>query len=254
MALLLHTNTGMQQQHHKHHRRGLRFSPFFESVSRDVSASTNSISYRRYSMIIYTIYKATNKVTGKCYIGFAKDFERRKGRHKIEANCVGQPGYKTYFHRSIRKYGWSNFYWSILYQSPELNYCKNVMENYFIVENNSYIKSKNSNGYNMTLGGEGTFGYYPTHTRESIEKIRSSSMGKNLGKTHSDESKILMGQNRKGTSSWNNGITNYHTEKSLLNISDAAKILIECPYCNISTNRGNAKRWHFDNCKMKGNI
>ena len=128
------------------------------------------------------------------------------------------------------------------------------MENYFIVENNSYIKSKNSNGYNMTLGGEGTFGYYPTHTRESIEKIRASSMGKNLGKTHSDESKILMGKNRKGTSSWNNGITDYHTEKTLLNISDAAKILIECPHCNISTNRGNAKRWHFDNCKMKGNI
>jgi hypothetical protein len=26
-------------------------------------------------------------------------------------------------------------------------------------------------------------------------------------------------------------------------------ILITCPHCNVESNRGNAKRWHFDNCK-----
>ena len=26
---------------------------------------------------------------------------------------------------------------------------------------------------------------------------------------------------------------------------------VECPYCGIKANLGNAKRWHFDNCKNK---
>jgi hypothetical protein len=29
------------------------------------------------------------------------------------------------------------------------------------------------------------------------------------------------------------------------------KILITCPHCKTTTNRGNAKQWHFDNCKEK---
>jgi hypothetical protein len=27
------------------------------------------------------------------------------------------------------------------------------------------------------------------------------------------------------------------------------KIQLTCPHCNIITNKGNAKRWHFNNCK-----
>lgn len=29
-------------------------------------------------------------------------------------------------------------------------------------------------------------------------------------------------------------------------------IKIKCSYCKLETNKGNAKRWHFDNCKVKG--
>lgn len=42
------------------------------------------------------------------------------------------------------------------------------MEEYFIREYNSFIKFKNSNSYNITLGRQGTFGY--KQSREKIEK------------------------------------------------------------------------------------
>ena len=36
-------------------------------------------------------------------------------------------------------------------------------------------------------------------------------------------------------------------------MSESAKNrkLVECPYCGKKTQAGMAKRWHFDNCKIK---
>jgi group I intron endonuclease len=123
-------------------------------------------------MDIYTIYKATNLITNKSYIGFTKKFSKRKNEHKYESfhkKCVG---YDSYFHRAIRKYGWQNFTWEILYQSLEGNHCKDIMENYFIMEYNSFI-----NGYNKTLGGDGCLGF--KHTKEHKEKLRKMYLGQN---------------------------------------------------------------------------
>lgn len=98
------------------------------------------------AMTIYTIYRATNTINGKVYIGFDSYWPKRKGEHKGSAQR-GEP-YK--FYNAVRKYGWDKFVWDIIYQSKDYNHCLNIMEQYFIDEHDS-IK----NGYNGQNGGIG---------------------------------------------------------------------------------------------------
>ena len=99
-------------------------------------------------MIIYSIYKCVNRLNGKVYIGFDSKWPNRKYEHKYNTNHKKQKLY-----HAIRKYGWNNFDWEVIYQSFDGEYTLKVMENYFITEYHSY-----NNGYNETLGGEGTLG------------------------------------------------------------------------------------------------
>jgi group I intron endonuclease len=133
-------------------------------------------------MNIYSIYKATNILNNKCYIGFDSNWPHRKNCHK----CYHKKG-DTKFYRAIKKYGWQNFEWEILYQSKDKIYTKNTMENYFIEEHNSF-----KNGYNSTLGGDGTFGI-----KRKKQKLPPNHTGW-LGKKHTEETKKLMSKNMKG--------------------------------------------------------
>lgn len=138
---------------------------------------------------IYSIYKATNTINGKVYIGFDSNWPRRKSVHKSLSKNPTQK-----FHKALKKYGWNNFNWEILYQSKNGEYCLSVMEPYFIDENNSF-----NDGYNMTLGGEGTFGKKSwlgkKHTKESKRKISESNSGKIRTKEHSENiSKSKLGK------------------------------------------------------------
>lgn len=101
--------------------------------------------------MIYSIYKATNKINGKCYIGYDSKWPRRKHYHL--QNARKGTGYA--FHSAIRKYGEDNFEWEIIYQSKDQFHTLNVMETYFIEQYNSFVDAPKSNGYNMTMGGEG---------------------------------------------------------------------------------------------------
>jgi group I intron endonuclease len=125
------------------------------------------------AMNIYSIYKTLNKINGKIYIGFDSNWPRRKLEHKSHSkdNCETQ-----ILHKAIKKYGWDNFEWEVIYQSKDYEHCLNVMENYFIKEYKSF-----GDGYNMTKGGEGSLG------------------NKNwLDKKHSNETKLKMSQSHKG--------------------------------------------------------
>lgn len=100
------------------------------------------------------IYKVTNNINGKVYIGQTKDLATRKRNHKSDSYNFNSSGYDYAFHCAIRKYGWNNFVWEILEEIPEThpdyqNYL-NEKEKYYIDFYNSYHK-----GYNETLGGEG---------------------------------------------------------------------------------------------------
>lgn len=139
-------------------------------------------------MIIYTIYKVVNKINGKVYIGFDSNWPNRQQVHKSNSKNID---YK--FYRAIRKHGWDNFFWEILYQSKEKNHTLQHMENYFIKEYNSF-----ENGYNSTLGGEGVFGLSRIFTKEERESRRLKMIGNKLGTKN--KGKVPSSEHRKNIS------------------------------------------------------
>lgn len=107
-------------------------------------------------MTIYTIYKITNTINNKVYIGFTNNFEKRIKQHKRNYKK-----YDSLLYRAIKKHGLENFKFEILYQSKIFEHTLNIMEPFFIQEYTS-----RENGYNMTLGGGGIVGYWDENTKK----------------------------------------------------------------------------------------
>jgi group I intron endonuclease len=138
----------------------------------------------------YKIYKCTNNVNGKVYIGYTrKSLEKRIIEHKSNS----KKGSHYLLHKAIQKYGIDAFHWEIIFESKDKNYLLEEMESYFIKEYNSYFE--NDCGYNMTYGGQGGM-TDRTHTEETKNKLKFARNKRQiepmLGKTHSDESKNKM--------------------------------------------------------------
>lgn len=88
------------------------------------------------------IYKITNKVNGKVYIGqtrYTVEFRWRQHLHKKD---------DTYFHNALKKYGPDNFIVEILEECDVEKL--NEREIFYIAKYNSF-----EDGYNLTLGGDG---------------------------------------------------------------------------------------------------
>lgn len=100
------------------------------------------------------IYKFTNKVNGKVYVGQTNDIVKRKRGHKSTAFNSKSKDYNLPFHNALRKYGWENFDFEILEEIDDAfgREYLNEREKFFIVNEKSLI---NENGYNLTIGGEG---------------------------------------------------------------------------------------------------
>jgi hypothetical protein len=92
------------------------------------------------------IYKYTNKINGKVYIGKTEARpSKRHRRHFTEA----RKGTSGAFYNAIRKYGWKNFQYEIIdgaNSSSELSY----KEIHYIYKYNTLYP----NGYNLTLGNK----------------------------------------------------------------------------------------------------
>ena len=98
------------------------------------------------------IYKVTNNINGKIYIGkTVHTIERRFLEHVYEShtNTKNRP-----FHLAIAKYGPENFSIETI---EEVNISDiDAREQYWIQYYRSYIGFPDCNGYNATLGGDGT--------------------------------------------------------------------------------------------------
>lgn len=93
------------------------------------------------------IYKITNKINGKCYIGQSIDIEKRWKDHQLPCRQTGKSSnYPLY--RAFKKYGLNNFNFSVI-EECELDQL-DIREQYWIKYYDSY-----NNGYNATLGGQG---------------------------------------------------------------------------------------------------
>lgn len=119
---------------------------------------------------MFVIYKATNNINGKSYIGYTDNFKKRVHEHQIASKH-----YNFLLYKAIAKYGWDNFSWQIIYESWDKDHCKNTMEKYFIEEYRTYVGYNDCLGYNMTLGGEGNTG---PKTKEHAKKISLAKQGK----------------------------------------------------------------------------
>lgn len=103
--------------------------------------------------IICGIYKVTNNLNGKAYIGQSIDIYGRWHQHIINKNKK----YLDYaFVCALRKYGEDNFTWEILEQCPQE--ALNEREIYYIDKYHTFADGKQGYGYNMTLGGDGQVG------------------------------------------------------------------------------------------------
>lgn len=92
------------------------------------------------------IYKYTNLINGKVYIGQTRQtLKQRDHRHQNELND------NTYFHRAIKKYGRENFSLELVEDNIPLNELDKKEKYYIDYFESFYITGK---GYNLTQGGQ----------------------------------------------------------------------------------------------------
>ena len=95
------------------------------------------------------IYKITNKINNKCYIGKSSNIEERWKYHINNRNSLKE--YNKPLYRAFRKYGIENFSFEIIEEI--VNYeNSNEREKYWI---EYYDCFGNNKGYNATKGGDG---------------------------------------------------------------------------------------------------
>jgi group I intron endonuclease len=140
------------------------------------------------------IYKITNSLTNKCYIGYtSKTVNTRWSQHihrsfKKNLNCK--------FDNALRKYDVTNWNIEVLEENLSVAESKEK-EMYYIQLFDSY-----NNGYNSTLGGDGNTGI--VMSAESNQKRSNALKGKQKnydrmhGKTHKEESKLKISQSHRG--------------------------------------------------------
>lgn len=135
----------------------------------------------------FTVYKITNKLNGRFYIGM----------HKTAYLNDGYMGSGKLIKHAIHKYGLENFSKEILFIFDNENDMKNKEKELVTLTEDSY---------NLCDGGKGGFGYInrsalskfkgKKHSAETKEIISSKLQGNKSfsGKKHSDESKRKIGE------------------------------------------------------------
>lgn len=144
------------------------------------------------------IYKFENKVNGKIYIGKTKNINNRIYQHSHVTKCRN-----TKFGNAIKKYGIDMFSFDVLItihsrNRDNLDIILNCLEKYFIKKYNSF-----NEGYNCTLGGDGTINF--KHSEETKNKLRcrvvSESARKKIGDAHRGKT-----CHRRLTNKWRNSV------------------------------------------------
>lgn len=168
----------------------------------------------------YTVYKVTNKLNGKTYIG----------SHKTEKLDDGYMGSGKYLKRSIQKHGIENFEKEILFVFDD---AESMFRKEAELVNEDYLSDGNT--YNLKIGGEGGFQYINSNQKiltrrnrkiaklrdysdsEYLEKIRESSkthITENFSKPKYDAFRNAAKTSFKGRK---------HSEETLRKMSEAHK-------------------------------
>lgn len=107
---------------------------------------------------MFCIYKYTNIINGKTYVGKTKNLKKRHIQHcKASGSC-------PHFHAAIRKYGSDMFKRQVIKEKIEDSSEADILEKYYIGFHNSL-----KNGYNISPGGE--CGRPPIYDENSIKNV-----------------------------------------------------------------------------------
>ena len=113
------------------------------------------------------VYKITNKINGKCYIGSSINIKRRWESHKERDNNPKGKEYNKLLYKEMREYGINNFSFSII--------CKEENEKLLREKEKHIIQETNAEkiGYNSSIKNQN----HPNHklTINDIEMIRTLS-------------------------------------------------------------------------------
>lgn len=206
-------------------------------------------------MIYYTIYKTTNLVNGKIYIG----------KHITSNPNDSYLGSGRALNRAIIKYGRSNFIKEILFlceNESEMNSKEKELVTQNVVENDS--------NYNLCPGGCGGFskenarkgldaslkilskedrikfgklGYAASKDKWNVKHNGSLGGQGNRGKEKSESHKLALSNSIKGKS------INYPPNRKSRGSIEYQEVV--CPHCNRIGKKNAMNRWHFDNCRNK---
>lgn len=176
--------------------------------------------------IYFTIYKTTNLINNKIYIG----------KHQTSDLKDDYLGSGILLTRAIEKYGVDSFYKEILFVFDN-KHDMELKEQEIVTE--EFISHPNV--YNLAPGGQG--GKLHNWSKTSKLKLskslkkRTNDWGHKVSKTNtgrklSKETKKKMSETRS-----NRGETKRLNKYS------------SCPHCKITTNLGNLARYHMDKCK-----
>lgn len=119
------------------------------------------------------IYKITNKINGKSYIGQSIHIESRWTDEKYVSNEPMDPRYKSSLSKAFRKYGFENFKFEILEECLKEDLSEK--EIYYISLYDTYY-----NGYNETTGGEGSSNYCMKISVEDLKEIYNLLLNTNI--------------------------------------------------------------------------
>jgi group I intron endonuclease len=136
--------------------------------------------------MLWCLYTITNQVNGKQYIGISSRVARRWIEHK------SGHGSKLVY-QAIKKYGLDALKFDIFCEGCEEDIKK--LEVAMIETCNTLAP----NGYNLTLGGEGSLGWKPSkETRRKMSAAHSGEGNAMFGKKHSEETRRKLSEKAKG--------------------------------------------------------
>lgn len=174
----------------------------------------------------YDVYKITNKINNKVYIGItSKGISARWKEHLWNA----EHGCPFKLHNALRKYGKENFTIELI------DFCNSweeltEKEKYYIAQ---YKSTEDEFGYNLTEGGDGTIGRIVTD--ETREKIRQKAIGREV----SDETRQKLSEAGKVRTEgrenyWKSGNVGKKTRKAVLQYTKEGNFIREFEGVNVA--------------------